>query len=193
MDTAYEQRENLRPEDTSGSGTREGRQIPAPEPYRVVETQRKSPGLAAFLSAIMPGLGQVYVGYYQRGFLHAVVFGMLITVLSWGRLDTLAPMFGTFLGFFYLYNVIDAARRASFFNRAMTGSEPFTPAEDFKSLGPGGSLLAGGLLVLFGILVLLETRFNISMEWIEEWWPLAPIALGVYLVVKAIQERRQPT
>jgi TM2 domain-containing membrane protein YozV len=45
------------------------------------DPRRKSPLFATFLSA-MPGLGQVYVGYYQRGFINAVVVGTLIALLT---------------------------------------------------------------------------------------------------------------
>jgi len=47
-----------------------------PAQFRVRDTRRKSPAIAAILS-MMPGLGQVYVGYYQRGFVHAVVVASL--------------------------------------------------------------------------------------------------------------------
>jgi hypothetical protein len=33
----------------------------------------------------------------------------------------------------------------------------------------------------------------VSLDWLEEWWPAAPILLGAYLLVKAIQERRGAT
>jgi len=194
MDTTYEP--NAAEQERAESGPT-GAPTPAPErawdrgAYRASEAHRKSPGLAGFLSFVMPGLGQIYVGYYQRGFLHAVVFGMLVTVLAWGRIDNLAPLFGVFLAFFYLYNVIDAYRRAIFFNQALSGPTPLSLIEDLKPLGPGGSMVAGALLVGFGLLVLLETKFNISMDWIEDWWPLAPIALGVYLLLKAVRERRE--
>ena len=64
--------------------------------------------LALVLSA-MPGLGQVYVGYYQRGFVHALVVGSLITLLNKG-IGPLAPLAGLFLAFVWMYNLVDAGR-----------------------------------------------------------------------------------
>ena len=61
----------------------------------------------------MPGLGQVYVGYYQRGFIHVLVAATIITLLANGAADALIPLLGLFLGFFWLYNMVDAYRRAS--------------------------------------------------------------------------------
>ena len=97
-----------------------------------------SPAVACCLSA-MPGLGQVYVGYYQRGFLHAIVVAGLIAILASGEPGALTPLFGLFLAFFWLYNMIDAARRATLYNQALAGGhEPDLPA-DFESPGLGGS------------------------------------------------------
>ena len=45
------------------------------------DPRRKSPWLAAILSA-MPGLGQIYVGYYQQGFINALVVGGLIAIIA---------------------------------------------------------------------------------------------------------------
>ena len=43
------------------------------------DPRRKSPALAAVLSVI-PGVGQLYIGYYVRGFAVAAIFGL--TVIS---------------------------------------------------------------------------------------------------------------
>jgi hypothetical protein len=80
-------------------------------PFRMRDSRSKSPAFAAILSA-MPGLGQVYVGYYQRGFVHAGVVATLITIISSGAVEKLVPLLALFMAFFWLYNIIDAARRA---------------------------------------------------------------------------------
>ena len=50
--------------------------------------------------------------------------------------------------------------------------------------------IAGGLALMgLGVVLLANTRFGVSLDWIEEWWPAAPILLGAYLLEKAIQER----
>jgi hypothetical protein len=149
----------------------------------------KSPALAAILS-MMPGLGQVYVGYYQRGFVHAVVVAALIAVMNSGTVEPLMPLLGLFLAFFWLYNMIDAARRASLYNDALAGNPSIDLPEDFKSPGIRGSLLGGATLVVFGFILLLHTRFGISLDWVGQWWPVAPMIFGVYLVVRAIEQRR---
>ena len=44
---------------------------------------RKSPLVATLLSC-MPGLGQIYVGYYQQGFINMLVVASTIAILSSG-------------------------------------------------------------------------------------------------------------
>jgi hypothetical protein len=53
----------------------------------------------------------------------------------------------------------------------------------------GGSFAGGLALMGLGVVLLANTRFGVSLDWIEEWWPAAPILLGAYLIVKAIQDR----
>lgn len=161
----------------------------APPQVRMRDTRSKSPALAAILS-MMPGLGQVYVGYYQRGFVHAAVIASLITIIASGVLDRLIPLFALFMAFFWLYNIIDAARRASLYNDALAGNPSIELPQDFKAPGLRGSIFGGATLIAVGFILLLHTRFGISLDWVDEWWPVAPMIFGAYLLVRAIQERR---
>jgi len=170
-----------------------GAYAPAPASVtRIRDSRSKSPVLASILS-LMPGLGQVYIGYYQRGFAHAGIVAIMITALSTGDLDGLTPLVAISLAFFMLYNIIDAGRRAALYNQALAGEESIELPEDFKLPSFGGSIFGGAVLIGVGVILLMNTRFDISMAWIEEWWPMAPILLGVYLVVKAMQERSAST
>ncbi len=152
------------------------------------DARPKSVALAVWLS-LMPGLGQIYVGYYQRGFINAVIVAAIITALASGSVRGLEPMLGMFLAFFWLYNMIDAGRRAALYNQALEGAQGVELPQDFKMPEGGGSLLGGVILIVLGILVFLSTKFNVSMAWLEEWWPLAAVALGVHLVWKARRRR----
>ena len=61
--------------DAPGAADLPGQTIHAAQPgmqMRMRDPRSKSPALAAILS-MMPGLGQVYIGYYQRGFVHILV------------------------------------------------------------------------------------------------------------------------
>ena len=158
-------------------------------PFRMRDTRSKSPAFAAILSA-MPGLGQVYVGYYQRGFVHAGVVASLITIIASGAVEKLVPLLALFMAFFWLYNIIDAARRASLYNDALAGNPSIELPEDFKTPGIRGSIFGGATLVTIGFIMLLHTRFGVSLDWVEDWWPVAPMIFGAYLLGRAILERR---
>jgi hypothetical protein len=145
---------------------------------------RRSPFLASILS-FMPGVGQIYVGYYQLGFIHAIVFAGILALLASGDLGPLIPLLSVFLGFFWLYNVIDAGRRATLVNEALAGRGRFELPKDFTAPGLRGTVLGGSILVGVGLLILFRTLFGVSLAWVEDWWPVAIIAFGGYLIFKA--------
>lgn len=161
----------------------------APQPIAMRDPRSKSPALAAVLS-LMPGLGQVYVGFYQRGFIHVVVAAGTITLLASGTVMGLEPLFGMFLAFFWLYNIIDAARRATLYNQVLAGNPAIEMPEDFNMPSTGGSIFGGACLIAFGFILLLHTRFNMSLDWLHDWWPVAVMLFGGYLLFKALQERQ---
>jgi hypothetical protein len=158
---------------------------------RISDPRRKQPLLACVLS-LMPGLGQVYVGYYRRGFVHAIVVGTIITLMSSNAVRGLEPMFGLFLAFFWLYNVIDAGRRAALYNYALDGIGKVELPEDVALMGMRGSVAGGLFLIALGGILLSNTLFDYSLAWLEDYWPLAPILLGVYLVFKGWSENKGP-
>ncbi len=166
-------------------------QAAAPQPVRAAspsDSRRKSPFLASVLSA-MPGVGQVYVGYYQRGFIHAIVFAVCVSILASDSTGPLTPLFAIFMAFFWLYNVVDAGRRAALYNYALEGGTAMELPDDFQFAGLRGSVVGGAALVVVGSVLLANTRFGMSLEWIEYWWPAAIIGFGAYLVYRAVKEK----
>ena len=167
--------------------------LPAAAAGRVPGLQHKSPFIACVLS-LMPGVGQIYVGYYKLGFIHNVVFACTIMLLTTRLPDPMYPLLGIFLAFFFIYNVVDAGRRAIYYNLALDGVEGIElPSMNLGVPGFGGSFAGGLAMIGIGVILLANTRFGVSLAWIEEWWPAAPILLGTYLLVKAIQERKDVT
>jgi TM2 domain-containing membrane protein YozV len=147
---------------------------------------RKSPALAVFLSLIMPGLGQVYAGFYEQGFTHALIVASLIAVLDYG-IGAGEPLLGFFLAFYWLFNVVDAHRKAVFHNQAAAGLR--LPGEGGISSGRG-SLVGGAAMIVIGAVLLAHTRFGYSLKWIEDWWPAALVLMGGYLAWRAVVEGR---
>lgn len=176
------------PGDANRPGTPQ--QNPAPPAPYTRDPRQKTPFLAGLLS-VVPGLGQVYVGYYQRGFIHAVVTATLISFLAATNIGALVPLAAVFLGFFWLYNIVDASRRASLYNQALAGMSNVELPEDFKAPGFRGSVAGGLAIAALGLILLLHTRFGVPLDWVEEWWPAALILAGAYLVWKAWQDRAE--
>lgn len=156
----------------------------------VEDSRRKSVVLATVMSAV-PGLGQVYVGYYVQGFVNALVVGSLIALLSHGGARGLEPLAVIFLIFYWLFNVVDAGRRAALYNHALAGLDPLELPEP-AALPPGRGSIAGGVtLVLAGVILLSHTRFGLSLDWLERWWPMAFVLMGGYLVVLGLRGRTE--
>lgn len=161
-------------------------QLPPRDYYR--DPRLKSPVVATVLS-LMPGLGQVYLGYTRLGFLHASAMAAFIALMSSNRLGGLEPFFGVSMAFVYLYNLVDAHRRALLYNEAVLRMEAPELPDGLGALSFRARVGLGVGLILFGLGSLLSFRFQISFAWLAEWWPLGLVALGLYLVLKAVKER----
>lgn len=165
-----------------------GAATPPHEPYGHAEQrssqkvmERKSPLVAVLLSCF-PGLGQIYIGYYQRGFVYGIITVSTIFLLTLWELQEFRPLLGPFLAFFWIYNLIDAARCANAVNRgAEAGIQPALP--ELPTAMGGGSAFAGGVLVVIGVLILGRTVLGFSLGWLAEWWPLLLIIFGIRLIM----------
>ena len=134
----------------------------------------KSPALAGWFS-LLPGLGQIYVGYYRNGFIHLLVVAGLITVLDSG-IGAATPFLGLFLAFFWMFNIFDAVRKARIYNRCIEGGagEPDLPTDS--------PLVGGVVLVILGLYMTLAITFDFDLSFLESIWPLAVLGLGVYML-----------
>ena len=84
-----------------------------------------------------------------------------------------------------------AGRRANLYNLALDGMEGIElPGMNMALPGLGGSIGGGVALTAVGVILLVNTRFGITLDWIEEWWLVAPILVGAYRLTKALQERK---
>jgi hypothetical protein len=144
----------------------------------------------ALVLSLMPGLGQIYVGYYQQGFTNALVVASLLGLLNSSVLYRAEPFFGFFLAFFWLYNLIDAWRRAVFYNNALAGLGPAEMPDDQALPSGRGSLAAGAALVVVGLILLSNTLIGWSLQWLEDWWPAAFVVVGVWLIYQNFAARK---
>jgi hypothetical protein len=162
-------------EDTQGPGY--GRSV-----------ERKSVAAAAVLSCL-PGLGQVYAGYYQRGFTHIAVVAGLILLLNQSQLWTIHPFIGVFLPFYWIYNIIDASRCAQIANRIARGDAPADIAGPLPMPGQFGGTVTGIFFIGLGFLLLMVTKFDMDLRWLGEWWPVILIVIGGNLLFRSRSSR----
>lgn len=157
-----------------------------PSQKQLFDPRRKSPLLATML-AVIPGVGQLYIGYYMRGIATAAAFmvAVMLGALVGGALLPISIMSAIFI---WVFNLIDAGRMAALYNHAAAGSDVIEMPEDFRLPALGGSILGGVALLLFGGIALSNTAFDYSLEWLEDWWPAFPLALGLYLFVRGVMD-----
>jgi TM2 domain-containing membrane protein YozV len=140
-----------------------------------------SPALAFTLGLIVPGVGAIYNGQYAKGLVHAIIFGLLVSILSSGSAGGLAPLFGVLIAVWVFYMAIEAHQTAQ---KRRAGQ----PVDEFSSLidlhTRGGSRFPAGavLLIVVGVLLLLSTTDIIPLERVLRYWPALLIVLGVYLL-----------
>lgn len=174
------------------SGTYQPGVIAPPGPHK------PNPGLAGFLGAIPFGIGAIYNGQYTKGLVHLAIFVALVIALSSGNLPGyLYPVLGIFMGFFVVYQIIDAIKTA----KAIQANEPppdpfglanmFSPGERTSPAAPSAPLSASrtavpvGAVILIGLGVLFLLH-NLGLWFldIDVLWPLILIGVGVWLFIR---------
>ncbi len=145
-----------------------------------------SPGLA-FILGWIPGVGAIYNGQYAKGLVHALLFGMLVTVMDHGA-GGFEPVFGIGMGAFIFYMAFEAYHTAK---RRLLG----IPVEEFSSLvhfdqNSGRIPMGPLLLIILGGFFLLSNFGWISVDAIIRFWPLALIGFGVYLLMGRVKAQR---
>jgi hypothetical protein len=137
------------------------------------------PILALFLGFI-PGVGAIYNGQYAKGLIHAVVFGLLISITSSTHNGALEPLFGLLIAAWVFYMAFEAYHTARK-RRYGVAVEEFSSLFDVRPTHgrfPAGALLLIGL----GFILLLDTTDIISMDQMERYWPVGLIVFGLYLL-----------
>jgi len=134
--------------------------------------------VVSVILALFPGLGHVYNGLYQRGI---VLFLLAITSIY---LATEEGLMGMAVAFVWLFNIIDAYRQASLIE---LGHGPDLGVQDARNAPPAGqfAMIGGGALFVLGFLLLLDHTFDYDIDRVWEYWPVAPLAIGAWLMIGA--------
>jgi len=137
-----------------------------------------SPGLAFFLGLI-PGVGAIYNGQYAKGLLHAIIWGVLVSIVNSNASHGLEPIFGILIAAWIAYMAFEAYHTA----RKRRLGEAVDEYSSLLNLSGRHNvpLVAIGLIVA-GILLLLHTLNLLDFEYVIRYWPVILIAAGVYLL-----------
>jgi TM2 domain-containing membrane protein YozV len=197
-------------------------------PFAGLQPHGPSPAAAAVLGLI-PGVGAMYNGQFLKGFIHVVVFAVLIGVTGH------FPLCGLFIAAWILYQSFEAYHTAralrdgdpvpdplglnevsNWLNLGARLRNPGQPATPYQgpSQAPGQAPFtppAAGfvgpaapppppvhwghrepvgaiVLIALGLLFLLDQLEIFQGRFMEFAWPLLLIALGVWLIVRRIEE-----
>jgi hypothetical protein len=136
-----------------------------------------SPGLAFFLGWI-PGVGAIYNGQYAKGLVHAVVFGIMCSILD-SNPRGLEVVFAMMLTAWMFYMAFEAYHTAKL-RRAGEPVDEYSSLIDLRSRHHVP--VAGVVLILLGVVMLLHTLNVLNLEYVVQYWPVLLIAAGVYLL-----------
>lgn len=165
----------------------------APPPVRTaspVPDGGASPGLA-FLLGLIPGVGAIYNGQYVKGLIHVVVLGVLISIVSSSEASGgLEPLFGMMIGVWVFYMAFEAYHTARKRQLGQTVDEfsSLVPLHGQRSSFPVGP----AVLIAVGLLFLLNNMDILRFSQIIRYWPIALIALGVYMLYERVSSSEHP-
>src|ERR1039458_10662141 len=97
-----------------------------------------SPGLALFLGTI-PGVGAIYNGQYAKGLVHAIIWGMLMSIANSRAANGLEPVFVMLVIAWWAYMAFESYHTA----RKRQAGEPVDEYSSIIDLSGGRNHLAG--------------------------------------------------
>ena len=142
----------------------------------------------AFLLGFIPGVGAIYNGQYAKGLVHAVIFGLMVSIIGSNSARGLEALFGILIAVFVLYMPFEAYHTAL---RRNQGEQ----VDEFSSLFHGshrGHSSGAVALIVVGAVFLLNTLGIVEMHQIMRFWPVLLIALGVNMLHSRISRAGAP-
>jgi hypothetical protein len=138
-----------------------------------------SPGLALFLGMI-PGVGAIYNGQYAKGMVHAIIWGVLMSIANSEAAHGMEPVFVMTVVAWMAYMAFEAYHTA----RKRRMGEAVDEYSSLVSLSGRSDQIpvAAVVLIILGILLLLHTLDLLNFDRVVRFWPVLLIAAGVYLL-----------
>jgi hypothetical protein len=148
--------------------------VPAPE---------QGSAVLAFILGLIPGLGAIYNGEYNKALLHIVIFAGIILGLTLDLGDGAEALLVCAVSVFPFYMAIDAVRSLKSRQSGQAYQDPLENWSKGRAIGPIILIGLGGLFLLrnFGFFDFFRLR--------EIFVPLILIGLGVWLLRNRIGGR----
>ncbi|HMJ60741.1 MAG TPA: B-box zinc finger protein [Bryobacteraceae bacterium] len=152
-----------------------------------------SPGLA-FVLGLIPGVGSIYNGQYLKGLVHAIIFGLLISLANSAEHTAGQPLLGMMCFAFYCYMPFEAFHTAKKRQAGLLVEEwsSLLAQHRYTSRAPLGPIL----LILLGVLFLLDTLRVVEFRELARFWPILLILVGAFMlynrVATPVQNMRPP-
>jgi TM2 domain-containing membrane protein YozV len=134
----------------------------------------------AFLLGWIPGVGAIYNGQYLKGLVHAVIFGLLISLANSSDGTASQPFIVMTMVGFIFYMPFEAFHTAK---KRQLG----LPVDEWSSLTGGGRFTSRApigpiVLIAIGVIFLLDTLHLLEFREIGRFWPVLLIVVGVYML-----------
>src|SRR5271165_2928253 len=157
--------------------TPEGSLAPALPPVGVpAPANAKGQAGVAFLLGLVPGLGAIYNGEYNKALLHIIIFAGIILGLSLDFGEGAGALLVCGLVIFVFYMAIDSVRSLKARQTGYSYEDPLENLTKGRSLGPM-------VLIGIGVLILLKNFGIFDMFRLREFiFPAVLIAIGVWLL-----------
>jgi hypothetical protein len=129
---------------------------------------------------MIPGVGAIYNGQYLKGLVHALVFGLLITLIDNSGGTGAQPLLAMIMAAFWFYMAFEAYHTA---RKRQLG----VPVDEWSSIIPrgqqGGRVPVGPLLLIaIGVIYLLNSLDLLDFRAISRFWPVILIVVGAYML-----------
>ncbi len=150
---------------------------------------RTSPGLA-FILGFIPGVGAIYNAQYLKGLVHALVFGLLVTMVD-NSAGSMQPLIGILLAAFSFYMPFEAYHTAKKRELGLAPDEwsSILPQDRHFGRAPVGPIV----LIAIGVLYLLNSLNLVDFQQIARFWPVLLILVGAYMLYSRVSAQNAGT
>lgn len=155
-----------------------GASAPPPEPYRTAAPAGPTNPKLAFALGLIPGVGAIYNGQYVKGLVHALIFGLMISILDSGAAHGLEPLISILLAAFVVYMAFEAHHTA----QLRQGGQSVDEFSSVFHSRHGHSSTGAVILIIVGAVFLLNTLDVVDLRQILRFWPVLLIGVGINML-----------